>query len=92
MLKVSPMPLVPVEIPLAMIRIRILLVLLLRFNSSPCLLSVSQPVHPGETVPTKKLHGLELIWIVQSLPIMVQIPVLNFAQRKPIHKHGHDKW
>ena len=71
MLKISPMTLVPVEIPLAMIRIGILLVLLLRFNSSPCLLPVSQPGHPWETIPTKLLHGPELIWIVQSLPITV---------------------
>ena len=68
MLKISSMPLVPVEIPLAVIRIRILLVLLLRFNSSPCLLLVSQPDHSGETIPTKLLRGLELIRIIQPPP------------------------
>ena len=82
MLKVSPMPLGPVKIPLAMIRIRILLVLLLRFNSNTCLLPVSQPVHPGEMIPTKLFHGPELVRIVQSLPITVRILISNFAQKK----------
>ena len=63
MLKISPMPFIPLEVPLTMIRIQILLVLLLQFNSSPCFLPVSQPAHPGETIPTKLLHGPELIWV-----------------------------
>ena len=71
MLKISPIPPVPVEIPLIVIRILILLVLLLQFNSSTCLLPVSQPAHPGETIPTKLFHGPKLVWVVQSLPITV---------------------
>ena len=91
MLKISPMPLVPVKIPLAMIRIQILLVLLLQFNSSPCLLPVGQSAHPREMIPTKLLHGPELIWTVQSLPVAVRIPVSNLTQGKSIHKHGCDE-
>ena len=85
------MPLVPVEVPLTMIQIRILPVLLLQFNSGPCLLLVSQPVYPGETIPTKLLHGPELIWLDQPLPIAVRIPILNLAQWKPINEHCCDE-
>ena len=62
--------------------------LLLRFNSGTCLLPVNQSAHPREAIPAKLLHGSELIGIVQPFPITIQIPVTNFAQRKPVDKHG----
>ena len=88
MLKISPIPLVPVKIPLALMRIWILLVLLWRIESGTCLLPVSQSVHPREAIPAKLFHGPKFVLKIHPFPIAVQIPVTNFVQRKSIDEHG----
>ena len=92
MLRISPIPLVPVKIPLILMRIWILSVLLWRIESGTCLLPVRQSAHPREAVPAKLLHGPEFVRKVHPFPITVQILVTNFVQRKSIDKHGgHDQ-
>ena len=88
MLRISPIPLVPVKIPLILMRIWILPVLLRWIKSGTCLLPVSQSVHPREAIPAKLFHGSEFVWEVHPFPTKVRIPVTNFVQQKSIDKHG----